>query len=299
VNPETSAQNAELASLVRPPEKAPTFPVLDRVGDHFARILQEILANLGCAGAQISADGGAIQPLKDWRKPGGGMPGICLFRMSPVKGALAIVVPASLVHQLVDRFYGGIGDLGPERVNFSTSENRFLTRIAQQCSAALCTAWADIVTVEPLLLGVETDWADVALFGDQDPVAVQSFAVNGGSLAPTTISVIYPVDTLRALTQRPKRAEIEQPGPGEMEWRDRLSEAVLNTRLPMRTIFARPELALTRLLTLQPGDIIPICLPQRIPVTVAGRLFAEATVGEASGRIAIQIEKFEQGTDND
>ena len=59
---------------------------------------------------------------------------------------------------------------------------------------------------------------------------------------------------------------------------------------------ASEELPLGRLLNLKAGDVIPICLPSHIPVTVAGRLFAQGTVGEANGRAAICIEKIEQGS---
>ena len=47
------------------------------------------------------------------------------------------------------------------------------------------------------------------------------------------------------------------------------------------------------LLALRPGDVIPISLPQHIPLTVAGRLFAHGTLGEADGRAAIRISRIE------
>ena len=46
---------------------------------------------------------------------------------------------------------------------------------------------------------------------------------------------------------------------------------------------------------LAPGDFIPVCLPTRVPVTVAGRLLAHGTIGEANGRAAIKIDKLEHG----
>ena len=49
-------------------------------------------------------------------------------------------------------------------------------------------------------------------------------------------------------------------------------------------------------LTLQPGDIIPVCLPNLVPVTVAGRVFARGSVGESNGRTAIKIERIEEGS---
>ena len=80
-------------------------------------------------------------------------------------------------------------------------------------------------------------------------------------------------------------------------WRGKLSDAVMHVQFPVRSIFARPELSAAKLVTLQAGDIIPVCLPSHLPVTVAGRLFAHGTVGEAGGRAAIRIKNIAQGSD--
>ena len=79
-----------------------------------------------------------------------------------------------------------------------------------------------------------------------------------------------------------------EPGGIDPDARDRMIAALMQVCLPVRSVFVRPEMPIARLLALRPGDVIPISLPQHIPLTVAGRLFAHGTLGEADGRAAIR-----------
>jgi len=73
--------------------------------------------------------------------------------------------------------------------------------------------------------------------------------------------------------------------------------AAMRIRLPARTILAHSDISFQRLLTLAPGDILPLLLPTQIPLTVAGHVFAHGSLGEANGRTALLIEKMEKEMD--
>ena len=75
--------------------------------------------------------------------------------------------------------------------------------------------------------------------------------------------------------------------------------ALRDVRLPVRSVLARPEISLVKLLSLEVGDIISLTIPRNVPVTVAGRNFAYGSIGEANGNAAIMIERIEEGSDND
>ena len=78
-----------------------------------------------------------------------------------------------------------------------------------------------------------------------------------------------------------------------------MNKALRDVRLPVRSVLARPEISLVKLLSLEVGDIIPLTMPRHVPVTVAGRSFAVGSIGEANGNAAIMIEHIEKGPDND
>ena len=82
-------------------------------------------------------------------------------------------------------------------------------------------------------------------------------------------------------------------------WTATLNSALKTVRLPVRSVLARPEISLVKLLSLEVGDIIPLTIPRNVPVTVAGRSFASGGIGESNGNAAIMIERIEEGPDND
>jgi flagellar motor switch protein FliM len=300
VNSETIAPSAQTASLISSAQTAPTFPVLDRVGDRFARILGGVISEFGVEGGRITALEGVVQTYGGWRSDAAtSLAGICRFRVNPMKGAALMRMPAPFICQLVDRFYGGNGEAGADRVSFSTAENRFVQRIGERGAAMMATAWSDVVSIHPELTTVSTDWADIDFVRESDLVVVQSFVVSGGGMTPAEISVVYPVDALRTIGQRSAPAASPEPSVDDLFWQEKLTLAVLETRLSLRAVFARPELPFAQLLTLKAGDIIPISLPTHVPVTVAGQLFAAGTVGEANGRVAIQINSLKEGTNHE
>jgi flagellar motor switch protein FliM len=109
----------------------------------------------------------------------------------------------------------------------------------------------------------------------------------------------YPQAALRGIAGAepvPEMRDLPQTDPA---WSGALNKALKDVRLPVRSVLARPEISLVKLLSLEVGDIIPITMPRQVPVTVAGRKFALGSIGEANGNAAIMIDQIEKGPDND
>lgn len=95
----------------------------------------------------------------------------------------------------------------------------------------------------------------------------------------------------------------ENPGPAgqgcatrDAQWKRALAQAAEEIRLPLRTVVARPELPLSRILALKPGDVIPLVLPAQVPVTASGLLIGHAVVGDTGGRASIRFESLVENT---
>ncbi len=69
----------------------------------------------------------------------------------------------------------------------------------------------------------------------------------------------------------------------------------MDVRFPVRTVLSRPDVALDRLLSLAPGDVIPVLLPAFVPLSVGGRVIGHGTIGEENGRAAIRLERMDGG----
>jgi flagellar motor switch protein FliM len=272
----------------------PDFPGLERVGAKVARGLVATCAGLGGV-TRVTCSELRTMPFGEWKA---GLPpavAVARFRERAIRGGLLLSVPPTLITVLVDLFYGGDGAVDPSAGSLGAAGRKLFDRFATTSGEALASGWAEAQTLSPSLIGTSHAAEDVALGKSGDVVAVQQFAFEDPAAGTGVIEIVYPLTALRGIPALTGQVETvaEEADPA---WKSRLSDAVMQARLPVRTVIARPTLALNRLLSLAPGDVIPVTLPARVPLTVAGRLLAHGTIGEANGRAAIMIDKLEQGT---
>jgi flagellar motor switch protein FliM len=282
---------AQIASLLRSVDDVPCFPGLDRISERLARGLRDVIGGK----IMIEPQPAILKTYAVWRTEQGVSGAICRYNLHPVKGAMLLTFPHVLIARMVDIFFGGAGEVGCARSDFTSTERRFLSRIADQCLPILNAAWGDVMEINAQLIDIETDVTSTVFVKDSDPVIITPFILHGAGMTQTYISCVYPVAALRPIGALSQLSHDVSDRVIDPVWRGKMADAVMQARLPMRTIFARPELPVSQLLSLKPGDFIPICLPAHLPITIAGRLFAHGSVGDANGRSAIRIEKIEEG----
>ena len=267
-------------SLLRQPQTEESFPALDRVGLQFARTLKDYLATFEFADVSMEPPTSHVMPFGHWQAMRGADM-LFQFRLQK-KLSVLIAVPQPVLLALVDLFYGGSGAQANARGALTAAELRFAERLAGQFVAMLAAAWTGS---RPVL-------SAIALSSEAKPYCTANEAVLVQDFPTGKIACVYQLGALRAEAGPSDETVQAKPDP---EWSARVNAAALSIRLPVRTIFARPQISVTKLIALQPGDIIPLLLPQHVPITVGGRHFAQGSVGEASGRVAIKIENMQQG----
>ena len=77
-----------------------------------------------------------------------------------------------------------------------------------------------------------------------------------------------------------------------------MAAALREVRIEARSVLACPTMQLADLLTLAPGDVIPISMPTMVPLIVENRVVAHGTVGDQDGRVALKIEKMAHRSPN-
>jgi flagellar motor switch protein FliM len=286
-------QKCERVSLVAAATTDPALPGLDRIGTRLACGIREVLGSAG-ASASVTSAGMKTMRFSDWTATLPPSVAVARYRIDGLKGGMLMALPTGLVAAMVDLFYGGSGNVDGARTEFGAAETRFFARVALRLAEAVAAAWADVLVIAPVVVGHETVAGDVAFGKSADQVIVQRFALAGGPSGECAIELIMALAAIRSVAGLQENADAERPDLDPV-WAERMSEAVMQARLPVRTVIARPTVSLQRLLSLAPGDIIPVCLPARVPLTVAGRLLAHGTIGEANGRAAFKIDLLENG----
>jgi flagellar motor switch protein FliM len=294
--PTTEAADAKASLLLRKAEGSYAFPALDSVANQFARSLRDLIRALGVPTIQVERAGAEQMSFTDWTASAA--PAIFWrYHAPPLKGPVLLAAARPLILQLVDIFYGGKGQLAAEREELTDAEDRFAARLGRDMGMQLAAAWSDKLAMEPELDCVTGDPAKLAAVRADDELFIQRFVLRGAPFEGRTIVCAYPLAALRGVAGAEPAPEM--PGAANPVWAGALNKALRDVRLPVRSVLARPEISLVKLLALEVGDIIPLGMPRHVPVTVAGRSFAVGSIGEANGNAAIMIEHIEKGPNHD
>lgn len=217
------------------------------------------------------------------------------YRAAPMGDGIVLALPALIINRLVDIHFGGNGESDKQSTDFSPAEQIFLGRFAKQFASALDAGWAQVLSTTFELSGIATSVKKCRFLKPHELVTVQPYQVNLGENEEAEIKIIYPFSGLKAVPALADFDGMSGDQATDPAWQAKVKDAIMQMHMPLRTIFARPEISLRQLMQLKTGDVIPVFMPNHIPVSVSGRLFAHGTVGESSNRIAIKIEEIEKG----
>jgi len=265
---------------------------IERLGERIARALRVAVEPMARTRTQVSADSIGPVPFSAWLAELPEFTSLSHYRVGAIKGGVLVAVEPALVTRLVDAFYGGSGKPGRAQAReFTPTEQRLLARLTAAASDALVAAWEDVVALDPALIAHETNPAFLSFLRGDEQVVLQSFSVTPGAGAPAAVTVVYPAAGIRPF--EPQLAAKVPGGGGEpdTEWQGRLARALDSVRLPVRTVLARPEMRMSELLGLKPGDVIPVNLPPRAPLIVGDRRIGVGTLGDHDGKAALMLEQ--------
>ena len=274
----------------RPPEK---LTGLERLGEKAGRALRAAIEPLVQSRTHVTPLPLTVCRFDGWSAELPFFMSLSQYRLRPLKGGMLVAIEPDFIARMIERFYGGAASTGPlkQRQEFSASEDLLLARLLEKIVAILADLWREVTPVEVSLVARETSMGHLAFVRPDDAVVVQPFAIQAADGPPATISIVYPLALLRPIEDR-MVARIQEDAPGGAgEWRRQLAEALEQVTLPVRSVLARPEITLSALMALKPGDVIPIQLSPRTPLLVASRPIAEGAIGEQDGRAALMIEK--------
>jgi flagellar motor switch protein FliM len=271
---------------------APRLAGMERMGERFARRLRTVVEPMARTKAQVNAETAEVLRFDDWRADLPDFTSLSLYRLRPLKGNMLIAIEPGFISALVDAFYGGTGTPLPHKgFELSAGEERLLGRLTEALIEILVDVWAEIAPLAPVLASRETNAAYASLVRPEEMVVIQRFTVSPGAMKPGTISILYPLATLRPIEAQLAVKVHDDHGPVDGEWRSRLAAALEQVRLPVRSVLARPEISVAQLMALKPGDVIPITLSPTAPLIVGQKVLARGSIGEQEGRAALMVEQ--------
>jgi len=231
----------------------------------------------------------AVQRFSDWRLERG--EGLTAWASLAVTGAgadarILVALDGRFVLRMLDLFFGGTGvAVGALPDAFSPAADALVARIADALAAPLDQAWEPVA---PLRFTFRSVDAAPAIGDAEEAVVATRFGIAAGDARPDFLDILYPTTALKpyAATLAGKVVDKAEPDP---VWRNNLTRATMAVRFPVRSVLAEPVVALTKLMDLKPGDVIPISIAPDVPVMVGNDRLGHGTVGVSNGHAAIRL----------
>ncbi|GAO40539.1 flagellar motor switch protein FliM [Sphingomonas changbaiensis NBRC 104936] len=274
---------------------------LAQVNQHLARSLRALFEPLLRQAVKVSAEPITVERFDAYLTARGtALSSVTMIGMAPLSGQAMLVLDGALTFRLVDVYFGGPG-LAPNPLpaEFTPTAEAMIARIATGFAERLAGAWSELAEIAFQPGRTEANPAMLSHIDGEDRVVRTRFVLAVGDARPIPIDLLYPAASLKPIAAILSSKVQSRRQAADPTWTGNLARAVMNVKLPVRSVLAEPVIPLAQLMSLQPGDIIPISFGPEIPLLVSNNRFARGAVGAANGRAAIRVHRIEPLEDED
>ncbi|OSN01711.1 MULTISPECIES: flagellar motor switch protein FliM [Lonsdalea] len=267
---------------------------LEIINERFARQFRMGLFNLLRRSPDITAGPIKIQPYHDFARNLPVPTNLNLVHLNPLRGTALFVFSPSLVFIAVDNLFGGDGRF-PTKVEgreFTHTEQRVVKRMLRLALEAYGDAWNAIykLDVEYVRSEMQVKFTNITT-SPNDIVVTTPFHVEIGNLTGE-FNICIPFAMIEPLRELLVNPPMENSRQEDQSWRDTLAKQVQHSELELVANFTDVSLRLSKVLKLQPGDVLPIEKPDSIIAHVDGVPVLAGQYGTYKGQYALRVEQL-------
>ncbi|QCY13928.1 flagellar motor switch protein FliM [Pseudomonas sp. MPC6] len=265
------------------------MPTLEMINERFARYTRISMFNLLRRSADVAVGGVQVTKFGEYVHSLYVPTSLNLVKIKPLRGTALFILDAKLVFKLVDNFFGGDGRHAKiEGREFTPTELRVVRMVLEQAFVDLKEAWQAIMEVNFEYINSEVNPAMANIVGPSEAVVVSTFHIEldggGGDLHVTMpYSMIEPV---REMLDAGFQSDLDDQ---DERWVNALRQDVLDVDVPIGATVARRQLRLRDILHMQPGDIIPVEMPEEMIMRANGVPAFKVKMGSHKGNLALQV----------
>lgn len=263
---------------------------LRMVNERFSRLARSAFGPLLRFQPRISAHPPQLGSFDSYRAAHENFAALTISQIAELRGTQLVVVPAAFVSLLTSAYYGGdVACAQVSRGEFTATEQRVIEIVTDRLHAALQMAWRDL-TAFTITVTAREENMQLSTFADaEEKIVTCGFSVQLPNAESHRFDVIYPFQMLKPIASLLRsRMHSDQLGE-DRSWRERLEHAVMSIPVGVSVRLCEPVVPLHRLLSLAPGDVLPVSLPGTADILVAGRLLFRGQPGEQGGHAAVSI----------
>jgi flagellar motor switch protein FliM len=269
------------------------LPTLEMINERFARHFRTSLFGLLRRSADIAVAGVQLLKFSEFVHTLYAPTSLNLVRVAPLRGKALCVLDPRLVYSVVERFFGGNGRFVTkvEGRDFTPTENRVIEMLLGLVFKDMKEAWRPVLDVEFARLGAEVNPQFANIVGPSEIVVVTAFSIeieSGGG----DMYVTFPYAMLEPIRELLDAGVQADHGDRDERWGRALKDEVMAAPVELAAAFAETTVSVRELAALQPGDIIPIEMPELVDVTIAGIGVFQGRLGASRGNYAIQVAEW-------
>jgi len=265
------------------------MPTLEMINERFARYTRISMFNFLRRSADVASGGIQILKFGEYIHTLYVPTSLNLVKVRPLRGTALFIFDAKLVFKLVDNFFGGDGRHAKiEGREFTPTEIRVVQMVLSQIFVDMKEAWGAIMDIDFEYMSSEVNPAMANIVSPSEVVVVSSFHIEldggGGDL-----HVAFPysmIEPMREVLDAGVQSDIDEV---DERWIQSLQRDILNAKVPVSAIIVEREIKLKDLVDLQPGDIIPIELPETTVMKANLVPIYNAKVGQSDDRYALKM----------
>ena len=265
------------------------MPTLEMINERFARYTRISMFNMLRRSADVAVGGVQVMKFGEYVHSLYVPTSLNLVKIKPLRGTALFILDAKLVFKLVDNFFGGDGRHAKiEGREFTPTELRVVRMVLEQAFIDLKEAWQAIMEVNFEYINSEVNPAMANIVGPSEAIVVSTFHIEldggGGDLHVTMpYSMIEPV---REMLDAGFQSDLDDQ---DERWINALRQDVLDVDVPIGATVARRQLCLRDILHMQPGDIIPVEMPEDMIMRANGVPAFKVKMGSHKGNLALQV----------
>ena len=265
------------------------MPTLEMINERFARYTRISMFNMLRRSADVAVGGVQVMKFGEYVHSLYVPTSLNLVKLKPLRGTALFILDAKLVFKLVDNFFGGDGRHAKiEGREFTPTELRVVRMVLEQAFVDLKEAWQAIMEVNFEYINSEVNPAMANIVGPSEAIVVSTFHIEldggGGDLHVTMpYSMIEPV---REMLDAGFQSDLDDQ---DERWVNALRQDVLDVDVPIGATVARRQLRLRDILHMQPGDVIPVDMPEEMIMRANGVPAFKVKMGSHKGNLALQV----------
>jgi flagellar motor switch protein FliM len=265
------------------------LPLLEVINKNFADRAAASLSGLLGRSAALHYDSMEAMKVADLQVSLPMPASIAVVRLKPLNGFAFISVEPGLLLTLLDGFFGGTGRPNADnQAATAPAAQRFMALMLRGFAADVTAAWAPVAPLELELIKQETNPRLVQLGGPQESVIVAKFTVEFAARSGR-IDWLLPESLLAPHREALSGETGAAPVRKQEAWAPTLTGALQDAQLDTRAVLAEAQISLRELVSLNPGDIIPIEAPQQVTLLAGEVPLYQGRFGISQGRNALKI----------